>query len=151
MKNYINMLVVISVLTLAGCSSRPLPLTQIQENTFSDYQKLPRISSTATSFAFLGLIPFRFTSREIRARNDILRRSGGLDIINPEVSSSYVWTPIGPFVSFTLEATPITIERKMDKEDDLVGLMKDLNDLKKKGVITEAEYTKGISKLLDNK
>ena len=151
MKNYINVLVAILVLTLAGCSSHPLQLRETQENNLKEYKKLPRVSVTATSFAFIGIIPFRFTSREVRARNEILRRSGGSDIIDPEVSSSYVWTPIGPFVSFTLEATPIVREIKKNKEDDLVILMRNLKNLKKRGLITELEYTKGINELLESK
>ncbi len=99
--------VVFTVLLLSGCSSRPLVLTSEQDLTSIQYQELPRMKVSASSFIILGVIPVRFSSREVRARNRLLEISGGTDLINPSVSSRYFWTPIGPIVKFTLEATPI--------------------------------------------
>lgn len=105
--NKILIAVVFTVLFLSGCSSRPLVLTNEQDLTSTQYQQLPRVKVSASSFIILGVIPVRFSSREVRARNRLLEISGGTDLINPSVSSRYFWTPIGPIVKFTLEATPI--------------------------------------------
>ena len=107
MKYHGKILIVFLLLTIVGCSSHPVQLTHIKENTLSEYEKLPRANVSAHSFALFGVIPISFTTREVRARNELLRISGGTDIIDPSVSSKYIWTPIGPIVRFTLEATPI--------------------------------------------
>lgn len=137
------------LISIAGCSSHPLQLTQIEEGSLDDYERLPRGKMSATSFALFGVIPINFNNREVRARNALLSRSGGTDIIDSKVSSKYFWTPIGPFVTFRLEATPIKRKNIYNsKNNELSTQIKMLHELKKSGVITETEYDKKMEDLL---
>ena len=138
---------------LCGCSSHPLQLTQHNTQKTGDYEKLPRIRASSTGFALLGIIPINFSSREIRARNSLLIRSGGDDIIEPAVSSKYLWTPIGSFVRFTLEATPIkknALFLNNANEGDLIKKLQELQKMNKSGSLTDEEYVKAKKALLSN-
>lgn len=102
------------VVALAGCTSTPVRLTQTSAEDLAeyDYKKLPEMTTGAASFALFYLIPIKAGSCELRARNDMLKRSGADDIINPSISSSYVWTPAGAIHRIKITATPIIINKK---------------------------------------
>ncbi len=140
MKIHFNISIVLLLLVISGCSSHPLQLTQVKKSALNEFEELPRMTVSASGFAFLGIIPIKFSSREVRARNALLQRSGGTDLIDPAVSSKYSWTPLGPFVRFTLEATPIRRKVTSSQNNDLFSNIRDLNKLKENGSITEAEY-----------
>lgn len=104
-----RLIIIVLFFSVVGCSSDPLKLTETDLGMLNnyDYKELRRMTVSASSIVFLGIIPIKMGGRELRARNAILERSGGDDIINPLVSSGYHWTPIGGIYTITLTATPI--------------------------------------------
>lgn len=109
-----NFLVILLVLLVSACSSSPLRLTQtdIDELHERGYTELPTAKSSAGGFILFNIIPIRIASCELRARDAILMKSGGDDIIDPQISSAYTWTPIGSIHRIKLTATPIVLGKK---------------------------------------
>jgi len=107
MKNIIKCSLLVPVFFVVGCGSQPTTLTRINLQKLDQYETLPREAATANGFALFGIIPIRMTSRESRVRTAILQKSGGEDIIEPSISSGYIWTPVGSVYRFRMEATPI--------------------------------------------
>lgn len=100
--------IVLSTAIITGCSSsKPMKITNMTTGVPANYDALPITQGTAFGFTLFNVIPIRQGSREVRAKNDILKQSGGDDIINPSVSSGFFWTPIGNFERITLQGTPI--------------------------------------------
>ncbi|HHG3569976.1 TPA: hypothetical protein ACPV0A_001427 [Vibrio parahaemolyticus] len=100
-------ILMLATVAIVGCSSRPTKITTMETGVPADYEALPITQASAFSFDLFNVIPIRRGSREVRAREDVLKKSGGEDIINPMISSGFFWTPIGNFERITIQGTPI--------------------------------------------
>lgn len=100
-------LLAIAAVTVSGCSSAPMRITNLETQVPDGYEALPIAKTSSYHFTLFDIIPIGHTSRERKARAALLKETGADDIINPEISSGFVWTPIGNFERITLQGTPI--------------------------------------------
>ncbi|MSQ21518.1 MAG: hypothetical protein EXR39_18755 [Betaproteobacteria bacterium] len=91
--------------SLLGCSGTPVKLAGVTKTDSIDRTKGRQISSSASDFQLLLLIPININSRHERAFQDLQRQTGGDQMADIKITESWAYAFVGTMHTTTIEAT----------------------------------------------
>lgn len=150
----------IIAIAFAGCVSSPQKLTTVIKP--GSYKELGTCEDSACSFLLLGIIPIGFGSLPEDAYQNAIKLKGADGLINPAISESWYFAVIGSVYCSAVSGTAIKYKTEQeilaDQQKEVKGAvgamdlkqrLQDLEEMKKAGTISEAEYAKLRDKIIE--
>jgi len=97
--------IILIFLFLTSCASLPQRLSSTPLP--AEYKELGETSCKACSYLLFGFIPIKFKNMPVRAHNCAVELKNGSQLINPTISESWYWTPLGPILCTTVSGMVI--------------------------------------------
>ncbi len=150
----------IIAMAFAGCVSSPQKLSTVVKP--ASYKELGTCEDSSCSFLLLGIIPFGFGSLPENAYQYAISSKGADGLINPVISESWYYAVIGTVYCTRVSGTAIKYKTEQEiladqqkeaqasvETTDLKQRLQNLEDMKKSGTISDAEYVKLRQKIIE--
>lgn len=141
----------VASLLIMGCASTPIMFGgnnhQFINNNDVDFSKGRQITTEASGFQLLLFIPININGRFEHAYNDLIGEAGSDYITDVKIDESWTYAFVGTIYTTKLTAKVYPrIKAAIESSDQK---LRELKKLKDEGLITEGEYEKKRSAIVN--
>jgi hypothetical protein len=95
----------LTAITLSACSGTPVHFNDVTAADQIDLTRGEHLSSSASGFQFMLLIPIAINGRQNRALEEIREQAGDRALTNIKISESWRYAFVGTVYTTTIDAT----------------------------------------------